>query len=182
MPAPLNLLGQKFGRLTVVSFAYTKYRNSYWNCVCECGNEKIVSSGNLKKGITVSCGCYQKEMARQKGKATVRLMIEKNLVYNTRKGQFSMGALSNSSSGIRGVYLKKDTGKFGVEIMFQKRKYRLGYFSILEEAIQARHHAESVLWGDFSLGIKEENPELAAKVEAILATKMFTKEGEKDEG
>lgn len=56
-----DLVGQKFGRWTVVSFAERRKKCSYWNCVCECGKEKIVSHGNFKKGISKSCGCFKKE-------------------------------------------------------------------------------------------------------------------------
>jgi len=31
-----------------------------WLCLCDCGNEKLVSTGNLKN--TYSCGCYKKEV------------------------------------------------------------------------------------------------------------------------
>lgn len=68
-----DLTGQRFGRLTVISFneevtKQKKGRHSYWNCKCDCGNEKIVYSGNLKSGGTTSCGCYQKEISSNKTK------------------------------------------------------------------------------------------------------------------
>jgi len=56
-----NLVGQKFGRLTVIEYSHTN-RYYYWKCICECGNEHIASSGNLKFGNTKSCGCYGKQM------------------------------------------------------------------------------------------------------------------------
>lgn len=55
-----DLTGQKFGRLTVVSYAGFKVRHC-WLCECNCGN-KIVTRGNsLKTGNTESCGCIGKE-------------------------------------------------------------------------------------------------------------------------
>lgn len=56
-----DISGQKFGRLTVIKYVYTKSRNAYWLCKCECGNEKIVSGANLRKGETKSCGCLHKD-------------------------------------------------------------------------------------------------------------------------
>ena len=48
-----NLIGEKFGRLTVIEEADSniKYRRA-WRCKCECGNTKyvIVSTGELKSG------------------------------------------------------------------------------------------------------------------------------------
>ena len=61
----IDLTGQVFNRLTVVSYAgKNKYRCSLWNCICVCGNEKVVHSSNLKRGWTQSCGCLFKEMIR----------------------------------------------------------------------------------------------------------------------
>lgn len=34
-----------------------------WLCVCECGAMSTVRGGHLKSGASVSCGCYQKEVA-----------------------------------------------------------------------------------------------------------------------
>jgi len=51
--------GKKFGWLTVVDFAYRKKSKSYWKCLCDCGNEVIIVSGNLKTGMSRSCGCLR---------------------------------------------------------------------------------------------------------------------------
>lgn len=48
----INLVGQKFGKLTVV-----KYSKPYWICKCDCGNIVNVLSQNLRNGSTTSCGC-----------------------------------------------------------------------------------------------------------------------------
>lgn len=57
----LDLLGQRFGRLTVVEKLPSKNNMSMWRCVCDCGNETAVLGKNLKSGRTKSCGCLQKE-------------------------------------------------------------------------------------------------------------------------
>lgn len=59
MPRFIDLSGQKFGRLTVVSRA-VKGPRAWWNCKCDCGTEKIVSATGLRCG-TQSCGCFQVE-------------------------------------------------------------------------------------------------------------------------
>lgn len=61
MPRLIDLTGQKFGRLTVIERDYSKKNRTYWLCQCECGNKKVVESCNLRKGLTKSCGCLQKE-------------------------------------------------------------------------------------------------------------------------
>lgn len=65
-----DLTGQRFGRLTVLERAETKSdRKTRWLCRCDCGNETIVYGRYLRKGNTKSCGCYQKERARETGKS-----------------------------------------------------------------------------------------------------------------
>ena len=62
MPA-LDLVGLRFGCLTVVSKALTRARNSMWQCRCSCGRTKIVGGQNLRRGTTKSCGCLNIEIA-----------------------------------------------------------------------------------------------------------------------
>lgn len=62
----MNIIGKKYGWLTVVSFSHkNKWDVTSWNCVCKCGAKRVVEYGGLKRGSTVSCGCYKKAMRRQ---------------------------------------------------------------------------------------------------------------------
>jgi len=54
----INLVGKKFGRLTVTHH-FDKY---YWSCLCSCGNTGNVLDSNLRTGKTKSCGCLNKEL------------------------------------------------------------------------------------------------------------------------
>lgn len=53
----INLTGEKYGILTVTSLAGKGSGSFMWNCVCECGERRIVAGGKLKSGHTRSCGC-----------------------------------------------------------------------------------------------------------------------------
>lgn len=58
------MLGQKFGRLTVVRRGpNTAGGSARWFCRCECGGDKepLVLAGALRNGGTKSCGCLQVE-------------------------------------------------------------------------------------------------------------------------
>ena len=57
----LNLIGQKFGKLTVLEKSETVNRRSMWLCQCECGKMKILPGVELKRGRIKSCGCLIKE-------------------------------------------------------------------------------------------------------------------------
>ena len=62
MGRPMDLTGDRYGRLTVIELAKVDSRGRrFWLCKCDCGNEKIASSVNLRGGCTVSCGCRRKE-------------------------------------------------------------------------------------------------------------------------
>lgn len=57
----IDLTGEKFGRLTVVSHIGVRgRRRHFWRCECECGAFHEAASDNLKKGRVTSCGgCYK---------------------------------------------------------------------------------------------------------------------------
>lgn len=55
----INLIGQKFGKLTVIEFAYRKDKKYLWKCLCECGNTCIVDGYRLRSNKTRSCGCLR---------------------------------------------------------------------------------------------------------------------------
>lgn len=60
----LNLIGNKFGRLTVIKpFGKNKWGKSRFLCKCECGNICIKIGTVLKRGDVNSCGCLQREIA-----------------------------------------------------------------------------------------------------------------------
>lgn len=64
-----NIIGQKFGRLTVVSFHHANGYAKYYLCQCDCGKTKIIYKGSIMSGRTYSCGCFRDERIRE----TVRL-------------------------------------------------------------------------------------------------------------
>jgi hypothetical protein len=57
----IDLTGEKFNKLTVLELSRIIPKRSYWKCLCECGNEKIVRADSLKDGSIKSCGCLKKE-------------------------------------------------------------------------------------------------------------------------
>lgn len=59
-----NLIGRKFGRLTVIGIDDRGTRKTYWVCQCDCGNIKSARSDSLQCGAIKSCGCMKKEQDR----------------------------------------------------------------------------------------------------------------------
>lgn len=68
----IDLTGEKYGKLAVISYSHTKNKRAYWNCKCNCGNDIIVHSGCLESGNTKSCGC---EVSRGNNKIAEILTI-----------------------------------------------------------------------------------------------------------
>lgn len=52
-----DLIGMKFGKLTVISQSGSKNRKKMWYCKCECGGSTVTSTYLLNSGHTKSCGC-----------------------------------------------------------------------------------------------------------------------------
>lgn len=76
MPTPLNLVGQRFGKLLVVG-KLNERRNGvvYWKYACDCGNYGETQGGALRTGKSLSCGCASKDWCRTHG-------MEATPVYN----------------------------------------------------------------------------------------------------
>jgi hypothetical protein len=73
MFALIDLVGQKFGRLTVMHYAgATKKRHSLWTCVCRCGRSVVVRGTALTNGLTRSCGCLQRELSAERSRARAK--------------------------------------------------------------------------------------------------------------
>ena len=68
-----NLIGQTFGRLTVIAEGKTRETKSkrkqyYWVCQCNCGSQpKEINQNSLLTGDIVSCGCYRSEHKSEYG-------------------------------------------------------------------------------------------------------------------
>ena len=64
MGKTVDLIGQKFGRLTVIERCpRNKHGQDMWLCKCDCGKEKVINGQSLRRGRTKSCGCLNSELA-----------------------------------------------------------------------------------------------------------------------
>lgn len=62
-PPPTDLIGKKFGHLTILEFDHRdNHSRQYWKCHCDlCGNNKVMSRRYLLQNIKCvkACGCMQ---------------------------------------------------------------------------------------------------------------------------
>ena len=54
----IDLTGLRVGKWTVKARIGT---TPYWECVCDCGEQRDVPGRNLRSGVTQSCGCSRKD-------------------------------------------------------------------------------------------------------------------------
>lgn len=69
MSKAIDLIGQRFGKLTVIERSENSCGGkTRWVCRCDCGKEKVILGDSLRKGRTSSCGC--KYLESNKGRNT----------------------------------------------------------------------------------------------------------------
>ena len=57
----IDLIGQKFGDLTVIGLGDKADTTYLWDCQCECGKIITTRGDRLKEGMPTSCGCKPRE-------------------------------------------------------------------------------------------------------------------------
>ena len=142
----MDLIGKKFGRLTVVD---NTTRKGYVLCLCECGNRHAVRAASLtkKKAPTQSCGCLQREAARKIGSNTIaensKERISVDVQYNTNFGVIEADKPPvNNHSGTKGIWFNKERNAWESYISVHGKKIHLGRYKDREEAVKARKQAE----------------------------------------
>ncbi|MCD8364570.1 MAG: transcriptional regulator [Clostridiales bacterium] len=141
----VDLTGQRFGRLTALQATERRDEKGsvYWHCRCDCGNTAEVTESNLVFGTYRSCGCLKREHGES---LTDNLhMIDGTCVelLETRKKR------SDNTSGVRGV-CRMSNQKYRVDIGFKGKRFYIGTFEKLEDAVRARTLAEEKIHGGFT--------------------------------
>jgi len=114
-----SLVGNTYSRLTVKRYVgLSKFGSRTWECLCECGNTKVVSTNALRMGNTKSCGCLSPE-AISKRATTHGLSGEgKSPLYKTWRSMRQRCNNINSPSSIyyaeRGITICPEWDDFSV--------------------------------------------------------------------
>lgn len=87
-----DITGQRFGKLVVLGKGESKGPGrTTWNCLCDCGNKKIIRGDALKSGYTKSCGqCLRNEKAIKSSFVMVPVSI-KEVEKQATSGHLSFG-------------------------------------------------------------------------------------------
>lgn len=71
MSKRIEMIGKKYGRLTVLSKLPYEKQTRYL-CRCDCGTEKVFQGANIRNGVSLSCGCLRREKTAEYNSKTKR--------------------------------------------------------------------------------------------------------------
>lgn len=111
-----DLSEDKFDRLKPLYIHHVKDGMPYWFCQCDCGNTKIVSRAYLVDGVTRSCGCLRRELARE------------NLI-DIKDHRFNMLVAVEYAGYIKGRAMWKFKCDCGNERIYDPYKVKNGFIS-----------------------------------------------------
>lgn len=105
----IDLTGERFGRLVVISET-ERIRNKngipyrMWICKCDCGNTLVCDTNRLRQGITKSCGCLRREIARKRSISHGKSKTKLYHVWTSMKGRcFRESDNAYKNYGKRGI-------------------------------------------------------------------------------
>ena len=78
---PYELVGQRYGRLTVIEQAGKKNGFTNWLCECDCGNMIVVQGTRLVHGQTKSCGCLSRDIVVARNKSMASGLFRDERIY-----------------------------------------------------------------------------------------------------
>ena len=149
LPTKGNLVGRRFGKLEVIGRSDKRGSRGartvpLWECRCECGNITYKATDTLTNPELSMCndcvGKYATEKARAKaefvdGTQISRITSDKIIATNT--------------SGARGVYWDRRSGKWRARLSFNVKIYNFGSYVNFDDAVKARKEAEQLIYGEF---------------------------------
>ena len=79
----IDLTGQRFNHLVVISRAANRGKDTMWLCRCDCGNEITATPSHLKSGHTKSCGCFRSSVLAAQGHKNIKHGMKRTPLYKT---------------------------------------------------------------------------------------------------
>lgn len=111
MPALVNLVGQRFFRLTVTARHPENATNGSvkWDCLCDCGNTIVVTTSSLRTNNTRSCGCYRKEVVTASNTSHGMYGSPEHTTWRAIKGRcYEKSHIGYSRYGGRGITMSDE--------------------------------------------------------------------------
>lgn len=148
-----SYIGETYGSLTIKEVKYIKTSEdgkgyTKCRCICDCGRTKTLRLDSLLAGHVTTCGqCKIDEYKKKRAKA----LKDKDFLQGTQVSKIKLDKKPSkvNRSGVTGVNWDKSRGKWMASIRFQGKKYNLGRFDDIADAISARKEAEKAIFGSF---------------------------------
>lgn len=102
--AEYDLVGNTFGKLTVIKFGGRKNGKRFWHCRCKCGSYTESLHGNLISGNANSCGCSRGESLKKHGLRNHKLFT---VWVNMRARCYNKNGSQYKDYGGRGIVVCK---------------------------------------------------------------------------
>ena len=141
MGEKLNLTGWRFGKITVLRPAENIGGRTAWVCRCDCGQETVIRTNNLRRGRTKSCGCAGGPQHARQGLTYVDGTCVEIIQSKTVQ--------KNNTSGVPGVTWVVRDRMWRATIRFKGERHYLGEYRKFEDAVKARKRAEEDLHDNF---------------------------------
>lgn len=141
----IDLTGKRYGRLVAKEFV----SRDKWLWQCDCGNTTVARASSVKKGETISCGCYQKEARRSD--ASQQFGHTGGTSLSAVKSVLSGKLRSTNTTGYTGITVRYNVSApvFVARITYKGKQIHLGSFPSIEEAVDARKKAEAKYFSPF---------------------------------
>lgn len=97
-----NIRGNKYGKLTVISFVDVKNKKARWLCKCDCGSIVEVYGIDLRSNNTRSCGCL-KHVHRDLGAHNLSKTRINNIYHNIKQRCNNPNSSTYKDYGGRGI-------------------------------------------------------------------------------
>jgi len=129
-----NLMGQRFGKLTVIDRAGVINKQVIWRCLCDCGKEKTAKTTPLKHGKVLSCGCLKYKVSEKItfadapqfiGRKFGRLTVIALSRHNRKRAWTCLCACGNTTKVETGNLFDGTTTSCGCFALERSRKFRL---------------------------------------------------------
>ena len=147
--AKRDLIGEHFGMLEVIRLSDKRGSRGkrtvpLWECRCECGRITYKATDTLKNPEVSMCSeCSGKY-------AATKMRQSSGYVGGTQISRISSDRVSvTNTSGCRGVYLDKKSGKWRARLKFKGQIMSFGSYSLYEDAVKARKQAEDEYFGTY---------------------------------
>lgn len=110
--------GDRYGRLVILQEVEKQGNFRFFECLCDCGNRKIIPMYSLRKGVVQSCGCLHKEQNTQPrpNRRTENYGFVGSRLYNIWVGMRKRCLTKTSAAykyyGGRGITICKEWNRF----------------------------------------------------------------------